>query len=476
MSQEAKTREQLRLELIDWKQRLQAQRLVSQRVRHEIGRMQGSEDVEALVRVIYEGLRTLDVPFVYCGVNIFDQADEPSTLTAHTMSPRGEWRQWKRYPGGALLRIWRRGTVAYRRDLQKHDPYDEHVHIPNVRAVVDVPFARGTLAVSSPEPSAFADRDLDVLQDMASLLSDGFRRLEDLRQVEERNAELEREVEERSQAQSRLQQSLAQLERAHRDLRQTQARLVQSEKMAALGDLVAGVAHELNTPAGSIVSMRDTLGRALARLRTSLAGRPDLQALLDVLDQAGQVMGEGAARVAQISASLRHFARLDEAEWQLADVHEGLDSALTLLESRLHGIEIVRQYGSVPPLWCAPGQLNQVFMHVLKNAVEAIEGPGRISLTTGQEGEVAWVQITDTGPGMTPQQVARAFDPVLDSRPGRVGLSWGLATDYLIVRDHGGQIEIDSRVGEGTRVRMRLPVRPAGAGTGLDDQTENQLP
>ncbi|NKB70127.1 MAG: hypothetical protein GKR89_23890 [Candidatus Latescibacteria bacterium] len=469
MTEKAKTREQLRLELIAWKQRLQAQRLVSQRVRGEIGRMQSSHDVEALVRVIYEGLRTLEVPFAYCGVNIFDQAEEPTTLTAHNMSPRGEWNHWEGFPGDTLLRIWRRGVLAYRRDLHTDDPYGERVHIPYMRAVVDVPFARGTLAVSSPQPEAFSAEDLDVLQDMALLLSDGFRRLEDLRQVEERNVQLEQEVEERSQAQARLQQSLAELERAHADLRLTQARLVQSEKMAALGDLVAGVAHELNSPAGSIVSTRDTLGRTVQRLGAALTDRADLQGLLEVLERSGQVMGDGAERVAQIVASLRRFVRLDEAEWQLADIHEGLDSALTLLDSRLgNGIEIERQYGAVEPLWCAPGQLNQVFMHVLKNAVESIAGTGRISLATGQEGGQVWVRIADTGRGMDQQQLDRIFDPALAGDTGRVGLSWRLAADYLIVRDHGGEIEVDSQVGEGTVVHFRLPLRQVG--TGLEEE------
>ena len=264
-------------------------------------------------------------------------------------------------------------------------------------------------------------------------------------------------------------QNLA-LEEALARLGETQAELVLQEKMAALGDLVAGVAHEMNTPLGAISSMHDTARRAAGRLQEMVrealgdayAGQRKIQAIFGVLADADRVVSEGAGRLADIVGSLRHFARLDEAEFQKADIHESIDSALTLLQNRLGDrIAAFRDYGEVGPVYCSPCQLNQVFMNLLKNAVAAIEGSGEIRITTRKAGDTVRIRVGDTGAGIPPEDLEHIFDFGFNSTGARAKMKMGLATDYRIVQEHGGQITIDSRVGQGTEVTVVLPLSGA---------------
>ncbi len=182
------------------------------------------------------------------------------------------------------------------------------------------------------------------------------------------------------------------LEGALRELRVAQDHLVMQEKMAALGKLVAGVSHELNTPMGSVLSMRDTLSLAIAKLEglmgatlpEAFASDQTLQRIFKVIADANQVIGAGVDRVSEIVRSLRNFSRLDEAEFQRVDIHEGIESTLTLLGSRIgDDISVVKEYAHLERVYCSPRQLNQVFMHLLQNAIEAIDGSGTITIRTG---------------------------------------------------------------------------------------------
>lgn len=254
-----------------------------------------------------------------------------------------------------------------------------------------------------------------------------------------------------------------------RELRQKQAELVQSEKMAALGMLVAGVAHEVNTPLGAIKSNNDTVRGTVARLRGELAGSSEapaaelhevarVRALFDVLDRVGAVSTEAIDRITKIVQSLRHFARLDAARVDRVDLHVGIESTLTLLGHELRqGITVERDYGDLPRVECFPDRLNQVFMNLLVNAVQAIAGTGRITVRTRALGDQVLVEIEDTGSGIAPEHLPRIFDPGFTTKGVGVGTGLGLSIVHQIVEEHGGHIDVASTPGHGATFRLVLP-------------------
>ncbi len=262
--------------------------------------------------------------------------------------------------------------------------------------------------------------------------------------------ELERKVEERT-----------------RELRQKQSQLVQSEKMAALGQLVAGVAHEVNTPLGAIKSNNDTMRRTLDRLRGTLEGcapegrtDPEAARLLGALQHLGEVSTDAIERISKIVQSLRRFARLDAAKVDSVDLHPGIDSTLTLLGHELRqGIEVQRDYGPLPIIECYPDRLNQVFMNLLINAVQAIESAGTITVRTRALGDEVCVEISDTGAGIAREHLARIFDPGFTTKGVGVGTGLGLSIVHQIVEEHAGRIEVESELGAGASFRVYLPVR-----------------
>jgi signal transduction histidine kinase len=276
---------------------------------------------------------------------------------------------------------------------------------------------------------------------------------------------LEKKVTERTHE---LSSKNVELEDTLGELRDTQIQLVQSEKMASLGSLVAGVTHELNTPVGVISSMHNTLIRAVDRLKETLSGsssREDaedktVRSAFEAISNANEIITTGTERLMSIARNLREFARLDEAEFQVAHVHGGIDSTLALLKRDIgDGVAVEKDYGDIPPIYCSPGQLNQVFMTVLRNAAQAIDGAGEIRIKTFQEDETVHILISDTGVGIPPAQLERIFDLDFKAGESRVKMKFGLSTAYRIVQDHGGTVEIDSAVGRGTVVTISLPVR-----------------
>jgi len=254
------------------------------------------------------------------------------------------------------------------------------------------------------------------------------------------------------------------------ELRETQQQLVMREKMASLGELVAGIAHEVNNPIGAIGSSADSMARCtrilddFARPRLDEAGADGAKArkALDVLAENNDIVTTAARRVAEIVKGLRRFSRLDEAEFQQADLHEGLDSTLTLLQHQLKNrIEVVKDYGDLPMIDCYPNQLNQVFMNILVNAAQVIEGAGRITITTRRDGDHVTVAISDTGKGIAPQHMDRLFDPGFTTKGVGVGTGLGLAISYRIVQAHKGDIAVASEPGRGATFTIRLPIRAA---------------
>ena len=266
----------------------------------------------------------------------------------------------------------------------------------------------------------------------------------------------------------RIEQLQEQLHTAEQ-LRQAQQQLIAQEKMASLGKLVAGLTHELNSPLGVLRSAVDTVRRCADKITRSLETDPSLQEVLadrqfrnalTLLYSSSQNAASGSERINKLVESLKNFARLDEAEYQMVDLHEGIDSALTLLEPQLGDRIIVeKSYGQIPPLYCAPAQLNQVFMHLLQNAAQAIDKQGRIAIKTYQDQETLILKISDTGVGIPPDQLNRIFDFEFANRGARMKMGFGLSVDHTIIKRHQGEMDIESTVGQGTTVTIRLPIK-----------------
>lgn len=245
----------------------------------------------------------------------------------------------------------------------------------------------------------------------------------------------------------------------NRKLRETQAQLVQSAKMASLGNLVAGVAHEINTPLGAIHSNAGIIGSTLKKLAAALVDDQHA-AKVTALQEVNDVTLSASQRIDTIVRALRNFARLDEAERKTVNLHDGLESALAILpRSRGREIRVVKEFGDLPDVTCYPNQINQVFMHLLQNGMEAIEQDGTITITTCHENNLAVIRIRDTGRGIPSLHKDRVFDPGFTTKGVGVGTGLGLAICYRILESHNGSIEIDSPAAGGTVATVRLPIR-----------------
>ncbi len=284
--------------------------------------------------------------------------------------------------------------------------------------------------------------------------------------------ELEEENRQLRQAPEELRRAHMEVESAYEQLRATQAELVNTAKMASLGMLVAGVAHELNTPLGALNSNHDVLQRALKRLAGILEDEvvePDeleeLRRIVRALEGIIEVDGMAVERMVHLVANLRRFGRPDRAEIDTVDLHEGLENTLALLRHELPDrIAVVREYGELPLVECYANQVNQLFMNLLLNAIHAIRDAGTITIRTYPENGEAVIEIQDTGVGIAPQNVERIFDPGFTTKGGRVGMGLGLLISRQIVEQHRGRLRVRSTVGEGTTFSVCLPVRlPGGA-------------
>jgi len=252
-----------------------------------------------------------------------------------------------------------------------------------------------------------------------------------------------------------------QLEKANRELKEAQAQLVQSAKMASLGQLVAGVAHEINNPLAFVMNHQATVNRALE----SLAGPVEShlsEAALGKWRKARQRLGEmheGLERIKDLVLKLRTFSRLDEGELKYVRIDESIESVLTLLRHRLKDrIAVKRNYGDVNVIPCYPGPLNQVLMNIVSNAIDAIEGKGEIAITTGKSDSMFFISVADTGKGMPEAVRERIFEPFYTTKPVGEGTGLGLSISYGIVKRHRGMLEVRSEEGRGTEMIVRIPL------------------
>jgi signal transduction histidine kinase len=267
----------------------------------------------------------------------------------------------------------------------------------------------------------------------------------------------------------KLKEEKDQLQQLLEELERTQAQLVQSEKMAALGKLVAGIVHEINTPIGTINSTIDTLSRSITHIEEEIEGTSSLnsvknnnqfQRAVKALRDSNPVALAAGERIIKIVNSLKAFAHLDEATYQKVNLHEGLENTLTLLEHDFKDkIEIVREYGEIPEVTCNPGEVNQVFMNLLQNAAEAIRNKGKIVIRTFEKDGNLHVSFSDNGIGISPKRLEQLFNPAFAQKGSRMKAGLGLFTSANIVQKHQGRIEVESEVGKGSKFTVILPVQ-----------------
>jgi two-component system NtrC family sensor kinase len=257
-------------------------------------------------------------------------------------------------------------------------------------------------------------------------------------------------------------------QRLARELRESQAELVQSEKMGSLGRLVAGISHEINTPLGVLQSGSQTMALAAEKIREWSAAQSGGEAeklgrFVEAILTTAQLSQSACERISAIIGNLKQFARLDEAEYQRVNLHDGILSTLALVKSELGGgIEVVKEFGEIPEIECSPRQLNQLVMNLLLNAMEAIRqngGKGRIRVRTVPASDEVQIVVEDNGCGIAPEHLEKIFDPGFTTKGVKVGTGLGLPISYQIVEAHGGRIDVASQPGEGATFTVTLPVR-----------------
>ncbi len=278
-------------------------------------------------------------------------------------------------------------------------------------------------------------------------------------------------------------QANSDLKELNAKLSEAQNKLIQSEKLASIGQLAAGVAHEINNPIGFIFSNFGTLEQylgdlfqmldayeeaeahvgdagAIARIR-QLKAELDIDYLKDDIPNLMRESRDGIQRVRKIVQDLKDFSRVDaRQEWESVDLHAGIDSTLNIVNNEIkYKADVVKRYGPLPEVQCLPSEMNQVFMNLLVNAAHAITAErGTITISTGVEGANVWVEVADTGCGIAPENLQRIFDPFFTTKPVGKGTGLGLSLSYGIVQKHGGRMEVSSEPGVGTRFRIAIPI------------------
>ncbi|MDE2342128.1 MAG: ATPase [Betaproteobacteria bacterium] len=280
-----------------------------------------------------------------------------------------------------------------------------------------------------------------------------------------------------------LRKTNEELQSAYRKLQQAQSQLLQSEKMASIGQLAAGVAHEINNPIGYVYSNLGSLQKYLEQLFSVLSAyekyesllqmhpeamkeinlakeRADLEFLKNDLSDLMAESREGITQVKKIVQNLKDFSHAgSDEEWQLSSLHHGLDSTLNIVWNELkYKAEVIKEYGDVPAVECLPSQVNQVFMNLLINSAHAIETRGTITLRTSTQNEGVLVEVSDTGKGIEQEHLNRIFEPFFTTKPYGEGTGLGLSVSYNIVQNHHGSITVESQVGKGTTFRIWLPI------------------
>jgi signal transduction histidine kinase len=297
------------------------------------------------------------------------------------------------------------------------------------------------------------------------------------------NSQLTSEIAERLVIEHALEQRNSELETLNQKLASAQSQLLQSEKMASVGQLAAGVAHEINTPIAFVHSNFNSLGTYVKDIVSLLDAYQEVERAPDnqgaahrQLEQLKRTINvsflredipmllnesaEGLSRVQRIVKDLKEFSHPDETEWQCVDIHQGLESTLNVAAHQIRSkANVEREYAKLPSIQCLPAQINQVFLNLLINAAQAHQERGTITVSTGHDEDSIWVRIADTGKGIEPAHLGRIFDPFFTTKAIGVGPGLGLSVSYGIVQMHGGTIEVNSQVGRGSAFTVRLPIK-----------------
>lgn len=302
---------------------------------------------------------------------------------------------------------------------------------------------------------------------------------------------ISRDITERKEAEVALTHTIASERKAHQELKKAQSQLVQSEKLAALGQLVAGVAHEINNPlafvSNNLTVLQRDVGHLRALLRLYQEGEPwlaqvnaellerirdqsetiDLKYTLDNLEGVMTRSKDGLHRIQAIVKGLRDFARLDESELKEVDLNIGIQSTINILrgEAKKKHVNLTLELAPLPGVTCYPAKINQVVLNLVANAIYAVPESGTVSVRTSATGQGVVIEVIDNGPGIEPQVRDKIFDPFYTTKPPGQGTGLGLSISYQIVEDHGGQIEVASEPGQGAHFTVRLPLRTPANGT-----------
>jgi len=301
------------------------------------------------------------------------------------------------------------------------------------------------------------------------------------KEIENINEELKQQKEELQTTNEILENQKEELQKTLERLKFAQSQLVQSEKMASLGQLVAGIAHEINNPVTFISAGVESLNTNLEEVRQvldiyhritprnvaekikeieDLKGKIDYNEALREIGNLIDSIKHGTERTSEIVRGLRTFSRLDEDVLKVANIHEGLDSTLILLRNKYkQRIEIEKHYGNIPEIECYPGQLNQVFMNILSNAIDAIDDKGTITISTVKSNDKVQVSIKDTGRGIPENIRTRIFEPFFTTKEVGHGTGLGLSISHGIIEKHKGKIKVISEVEKGSEFVISLPVK-----------------
>jgi two-component system, NtrC family, sensor kinase len=281
-------------------------------------------------------------------------------------------------------------------------------------------------------------------------------------ELEATNLELRRAAADKAALAERFQQANVELERAYHDLKAAQTGLIQAAKMASLGELVAGIAHEINNPLSYCVSHVETVKRCFTTVEGLAGATFEASGARQHWERAQSRLRDisaGLARITDLVLKLRTFSRLDEGEMKRVDVKECIDSVLTILGHRLQPRIRVNLEANPPErIECNPALFNQALMNLLSNAIDAISGEGVIGVSSGAVGNMYRLVVQDTGSGIDPKLRDRIFEPFFTTKPIGVGTGLGLSIAYSIVQKHGGTLDAEDAPGGGTRMVLQIPL------------------
>ncbi len=397
-------------------------------------------------------------------------------------------------PQSLIYSVGRRQKIAVFDHLSAETQFagDRYIITSQPKSVLCIPISKQgkLLAILYLENNltvgAFTSERIETLQILATQAAISLENARLYQQVEKYSQTLEAEVERKTQ---QLSQKASDLEQALNNLKQTQTQLIQTEKMSALGQLVAGIAHEINNPVnfiyGNLEPIENYVKSLLKLLEVYQQEYPEDNSVLQATTEEIELefisedlpnilrsMKAGAERIKQIILSLRNFSRLDEAELKPVDLHAGLESTLLILQNRFQvstgqpKIQVIKEYGKLPYVTCYASEMNQVFMSLISNALDALkqvskndENPYIQIQTEVIETERVRIAIADNGIGIPAQIQERIFEPFFTTKPVGSGTGLGLSVSYAVIKKHGGELTCESTVGKGTKFVIEIPIK-----------------